>query len=182
GAGGRGHDVPPRRRAVRRRQAVRRRCQHRQAAGVGGDVACCRYLPADLWRVRLCPRVRHRTQVARGPALSDCADIDQPDPGLYRSACAGDAKVLLTSLRTGGATMTGLTRQAAEFVSAITAGDVPANLVEVAKSGITDCVAVMIAGSGEEPPRLVAGMVAPADGDGTAPDRKSVAEGRSVEK
>ena len=52
-AGGRRHDLPPRRRAVRCRQGVRRRREHGQAPGLGGDLARRRGDDADLWRVRL---------------------------------------------------------------------------------------------------------------------------------
>ncbi|MEJ8572367.1 MmgE/PrpD family protein [Microbaculum marinum] len=66
--------------------------------------------------------------------------------------------------------MTGLTRQAADFVASITYEAIPDRLTDAAKSGMTDCVAVTIAGCEEEAVRLVAGIVSPAAGiDGAAP-------------
>jgi len=66
--------------------------------------------------------------------------------------------------------MTGLTRQTAEFVAGLSADAIPPRLLEAAKSGMTDCVAVMIAGAQEDAPRLVKDLVAPtADPDGAAP-------------
>src|SRR5262249_27180696 len=51
----------------------------------------------DLWRLCLCPRIRHRAQMARDPPLPDRADLDQSDPRLYRPARARHAKILLSS-------------------------------------------------------------------------------------
>ena len=45
-----------------------------------------RYLHADVWRVRLCTGIRDRAQMARGAAVSDRADLDQPHPRLCRPA------------------------------------------------------------------------------------------------
>jgi hypothetical protein len=50
--------------------------------------------------------------------------------------------------------MLGLTRQTAEFVASLTPDAIPASCTEGARVGITDCVAVMIAGASEEAPRL----------------------------
>jgi len=55
--------------------------------------------------------------------------------------------------------MLGLTRQTAEFVASLRPDAIPASCTEGARIGITDCVAVMIAGASEEAPRLVAAMV-----------------------
>ena len=57
--------------------------------------AAAEVLPADVRRLRLCARVRHRAQVARDAAVSDRADLHQHDPGLRRPARAGDAAVVL---------------------------------------------------------------------------------------
>ena len=54
--------------------------------------------------------------------------------------------------------MTGLTRQTAEFASAISAASVPRQCTDGARIGIADCVGVMIAGANEEAPRIVAGV------------------------
>lgn len=63
--------------------------------------------------------------------------------------------------------MTGLTRQTGEFVAALTPDRVPEDCLDAATMGMTDCVAVMIAGAEEDAPRLVAELVAPsADRDG----------------
>ena len=50
---------------------------------------------ADLWRLRLCQGIRHRAQMARGAPLPDRADLDQPDPRLYRPARPRHAAVVL---------------------------------------------------------------------------------------
>lgn len=65
--------------------------------------------------------------------------------------------------------MTGLTRQAAEFVAAIDPKSVPDVCMDAAAFGTTDCVAVMIAGADEDAPRLVRELVAPASGADAAP-------------
>lgn len=65
--------------------------------------------------------------------------------------------------------MTGLTRQAGEFVAALDPASIPEACLDAATMGITDCVAVTVAGAGEEAPRLVAELVAPADGPDSAP-------------
>lgn len=66
--------------------------------------------------------------------------------------------------------MTGLTREVAEFVASVSPGAIPAKLKEAAKAGMTDCVAVTVAGSDEPAVRLALALVAPAAGpDGSAP-------------
>lgn len=66
--------------------------------------------------------------------------------------------------------MTGLTRQASEFVASVSADAIPERLRDAAKSGMTDCIAVMIAGCDEEAVRLVADLVSPAaSAEGAAP-------------
>jgi alkylation response protein AidB-like acyl-CoA dehydrogenase len=50
---------------------------------------------ADLRRLRLRPRIRHRAQMARMPPLSNRPDLDQHDPGLYRPARPRLAALLL---------------------------------------------------------------------------------------
>jgi len=66
--------------------------------------------------------------------------------------------------------MLALTKQAADFASAIKVADIPARGLEAATIGIADCVGVMIAGAGEEPVRIVAATVPAASGDDTAPE------------
>ena len=60
-----------------------------------GDLARRRRDLPDLWRLRLRQGIRHRAQMARGAHLPDRADLDQPDPRLYRPARPGDAAVVL---------------------------------------------------------------------------------------
>ena len=81
-------------------QRLRRGGQHGQDAGGRCGVEGGRGLPADLRRLRLCARVRHRAQVARDATLSDRAHLHQHGAGLHRPACAGDAADVL-SVRTG---------------------------------------------------------------------------------
>lgn len=65
--------------------------------------------------------------------------------------------------------MTGLTRQAGDFVATLDPGSIPEVCREAAIMGITDTVAVTVAGAGEQAARLVGDMVATADGPDTAP-------------
>ena len=57
--------------------------------------AAARLLHADVRRLRLRARVRHRAQVARDAAVSDRAHLHQHDPGLRGPARAGAAAVVL---------------------------------------------------------------------------------------
>lgn len=63
-----------------------------------------------------------------------------------------------------------LTKQAAEFASAVRISHLPDRCTEAITTGIADCVGVMIAGSGEEAVRIVAAMVPQATGKHTAPE------------
>lgn len=63
-----------------------------------------------------------------------------------------------------------LTKQAAQFASAIKISDLPDRCTEAITTGIADCVGVMIAGAGEEAVRIVAAMVPVAAGKDTAPE------------
>jgi 2-methylcitrate dehydratase PrpD len=63
-----------------------------------------------------------------------------------------------------------LTKQAAEFASAIRFSDLPDRCAEATTIGITDCVGVMIAGADEQAVRIVASMVPTAAGNDTAPE------------
>jgi alkylation response protein AidB-like acyl-CoA dehydrogenase len=67
-------------RAVRRRPEGGGGGQHGQAAGGRCLVEGGGGLHAGPWRLRLRPRIRHRAQVARGPALPDGADLQEHDP------------------------------------------------------------------------------------------------------
>ena len=66
--------------------------------------------------------------------------------------------------------MTGLTRQTAEFASAISPKAVPRECTDGARIGITDCVGVMLAGANEEAPRIVAGTVPTSTSNDAAPE------------
>ena len=63
-----------------------------------------------------------------------------------------------------------LTKQAAEFASALKISDLPDRCTEAITIGIADCIGVMIAGAGEEAVRIVAAMVPVATGKDTAPE------------
>jgi 2-methylcitrate dehydratase PrpD len=63
-----------------------------------------------------------------------------------------------------------LTKQAAEFASAVKISDLPDRCTEATTIGIADCIGVMIAGAGEEAVRIVAAMVPAAGGKDTAPE------------
>lgn len=73
--------------------------------------------------------------------------------------------------------MLALTKQAAEFASAIKVSDIPARGLEAATIGIADCVGVMIAGAEEEPVRIVSAMVPAMSGDEAAPEIPYRADG-----
>ena len=66
--------------------------------------------------------------------------------------------------------MTSLTRQTAEFASAISPKAVPRECTDGARIGITDCVGVMLAGANEEAPRIVAGTVPTSTSNDAAPE------------
>jgi hypothetical protein len=89
-------DLPPRCGIVRRRPGMRCRRQHGKAAGFRSGVAR-RGGDDDLWRLRLCPRIRHRAQMTRDPPLPNSPDLDQSDPRLYRPARPRDAKIVLNT-------------------------------------------------------------------------------------
>jgi len=84
--------LPP----VRRPRTLRRPGQHGQAAGRRRVLGSRQRLPAIPWRLRLCHRIRRRTQIPRNPPVSGCADLDQPDPVLRRRTHPGPAPLLLT--------------------------------------------------------------------------------------
>ena len=58
-----------------------------------------------------------------------------------------------------------LTRSLAEFVSELRLAAVPPDALQVVHTGFTDCVGTMIAGSVEEPPKILHRTLAPGAGD-----------------
>ncbi len=58
-----------------------------------------------------------------------------------------------------------LTRSLATFVSGLRLGDIPSEAMTTVHTGFADCVATMIAGSVEEPPAILLGVLAPPPGD-----------------
>jgi 2-methylcitrate dehydratase PrpD len=66
--------------------------------------------------------------------------------------------------------MTGLTRQAAEFVANFDAGAIPPRALEAARIGLADCVATMVAGSKEEPVAIMREIVSEASAQDSAPE------------
>ncbi len=82
--------------AVRGRGQPRGGGQHGEDAGRGCVIRGGECVHPDLRRIWICRGVRRGTQVPGDPAVSGCADLDQPDPVLPGGACAGDAAVLLT--------------------------------------------------------------------------------------
>jgi 2-methylcitrate dehydratase PrpD len=65
--------------------------------------------------------------------------------------------------------MTGLTSRVAEFVARLRPDDVPADCLKAAATGLTDFVAVTIAGAAEDAPRIVSELVRPANLGTSAP-------------
>ncbi|MGE0750423.1 MAG: MmgE/PrpD family protein [Variibacter sp.] len=66
--------------------------------------------------------------------------------------------------------MTGLTRQAAQFVATFDSKAIPTRAYEAARIGIADCVATMIAGASEPPVAIVRDLVAEKAGADAAPE------------
>src|SRR4051794_3918665 len=75
-------------------------CQYGEALGLGSMLEGRRSRDADARRLLVCEGIRHRAQMARGAALSDRADFDQPGAGLSGSARVGDGAIVLA--RTAG--------------------------------------------------------------------------------
>ncbi|MBO0763569.1 MAG: MmgE/PrpD family protein [Hyphomicrobiaceae bacterium] len=66
--------------------------------------------------------------------------------------------------------MTTLAGQVAQFVGAIDTATLPQRSIDAARTGITDCVGVMIAGAGEPAPRIVAKFVPASTSNEGAPE------------
>jgi 2-methylcitrate dehydratase PrpD len=66
--------------------------------------------------------------------------------------------------------MPGLTKQAAEFVASVQPHSIPPRCFEVARIGIADCVATMIAGASEPAAAIVRTLVADGSGGEAAPE------------
>lgn len=66
--------------------------------------------------------------------------------------------------------MLDLTRQTADFVANLKPADLPERCREAARTGIIDCVGVMIAGASEEPVRIVSAMLAASTQNDGAPE------------
>jgi 2-methylcitrate dehydratase PrpD len=63
-----------------------------------------------------------------------------------------------------------LAGQAAQFVAAIDTATLPERCIDAARTGIADCVGVMIAGAGEPAPRIVATLVPASTSNEGAPE------------
>jgi len=66
--------------------------------------------------------------------------------------------------------MLDITRQSADFVAGIKHEDLPPRCIEAARIGIVDCVGVMLAGTAEEPVRIVSAMLVPSTQNDGAPE------------
>jgi 2-methylcitrate dehydratase PrpD len=66
--------------------------------------------------------------------------------------------------------MTEIAKQAADFIAAINPAIMPPRCIDVARTGIADCVGVMIAGANEQAPRIVAKLVATSTSNDAAPE------------
>src|SRR3990170_1432215 len=62
---------------------------------------------------------------------------------------------------------TELTRKLGEFVAGLRYGQIPAGAISVIRTGFTDCVGVMIAGSGEPVVQLLVAALKPPPGEAT---------------
>ncbi|MGZ5870704.1 MAG: MmgE/PrpD family protein [Bradyrhizobium sp.] len=63
-----------------------------------------------------------------------------------------------------------ITRQTANFVAGLKPADLPDRCREAARTGIVDCVGVMIAGASEQPVRIVSAMLAASTQNDGAPE------------
>ena len=61
----------------------------------------------------------------------------------------------------------GLTRSLGSFVSGLRLADIPADALDVVHTGFADCVGTLIAGSIDDPPRILLQTLAPPAGDAT---------------
>jgi 2-methylcitrate dehydratase PrpD len=68
------------------------------------------------------------------------------------------------------ATMLDITRQTANFVAGLMPADLPERCREAARTGIIDCIGVMIAGAAEQPVRIVSAMLAASTQNDGAPE------------
>ncbi|WP_142250563.1 MmgE/PrpD family protein [Bradyrhizobium sp. UNPF46] len=66
--------------------------------------------------------------------------------------------------------MPDITRQTADFVAGLVSSDLPDRCREAARTGIIDCVGVMIAGAREQPVRIVSAMLATSTQNDGAPE------------
>lgn len=73
--------------------------------------------------------------------------------------------------------MTGLTRQAAQFVAHLDPTNIPGRCYDAARIGIADCVATMIAGAAEPPVAIVRDLVSASAASDAAPE---VPSGRAL--
>ena len=73
--------------------------------------------------------------------------------------------------------MLDITRQTADFVASLKPSDLSDRCREAARTGIIDCVGVMIAGAAEQPVRIVSAMVATSTQNDGAPE---VPSGRNL--
>ncbi|RZN35085.1 MmgE/PrpD family protein [Bradyrhizobium sp. Leo121] len=69
--------------------------------------------------------------------------------------------------------MLDITRETASFVAGLRPADLPDRCKEAARTGIIDCVGVMIAGAAEQPVRIVSAMLAPSTQNDGAPELPS---------
>ncbi|WP_092001640.1 MmgE/PrpD family protein [Paraburkholderia lycopersici] len=65
--------------------------------------------------------------------------------------------------------MDGLTKQVGAFASSVGKRDIPADCMEGARIGITDCISVLLAGSKEEAPAIVGALLEPSAKDDAVP-------------
>ena len=66
--------------------------------------------------------------------------------------------------------MLDITRQTANFIASLKPADLPDRCREAARTGIVDCVGVMIAGAAEQPVRIVSAMLAASTQNDGAPE------------
>jgi 2-methylcitrate dehydratase PrpD len=100
-----------------------------------------------------------------------------PSPGRFAATLSRKREREASLSDDRRAIMTGLTRQAAQFIAGLDPASIPARCYEAARTGLADCVATMVAGAPEPPAAIVRGVVSESAAADAAPE---VPSGRAL--